>query len=176
MDDYIEPPGIDDDLSRITARLFDYSWADINAHEQEPVQAAIDAGYSEDEINAFRGRANLHDRLSNDLAYRMVSDPQFASGLRAPNEPIPLTPMDELPSYRIGQIAGRDDIPASNPLADYIEPPASDEDHGAHARESYANALLRGEVSSPRDFAERYAGALWRADPDADPGSLVRHS
>lgn len=164
------------DLSRIGARLFEHSWEDINAFQNEPVQQAIDAGYPQDEIDTIRGRSGLQPRLNADLAYRTAADPQFASGLRSPSEPIPLTPMDELPSYRIGQIAGREDMPRPDPLADYIEPPTSDEDQNAHARESYANALLRGDVGSPRDFAERYAGALFSADPEADPGSLVRHA
>lgn len=171
--DTIEPPA--DDMSRITARLFDYSWDDINAEQQAPVDEAIAAGYSQDEIDAFLGRSGLQDRLANDLAYR-TQDPQFASGLRAPSESIPLTPMDELPSWRIGQFAGKpeDYTPPVDPLADYIEPPTSEEDQDAHARESYANALLRGDAGTPHDFSQRYAGALWGAASEADPGSLVR--
>ena len=94
-DDYIEPFAAD--LSRITARLFDYPWEDIHAYEQEPIQAAIDAGYTQDEVAAYMGRGGLQDRLSSDVAYRALSDPMFASGLRSPSESIPLTPMDELP-------------------------------------------------------------------------------
>ena len=166
----------DNDLAHIDARLFEYPWEDIHAFEQEPIQEAINAGYTQEEVDAYQGKTGLQDRLAQDVSYRALNDPQFASGLRAPSESIPLTPMDELPSYRIGGFAGLGDDyqPRTDPLAEYVEPPENPEDYEENARAAYANALLRGDVTSPRDFAERYAGALLAADPDTDQGSLVR--
>lgn len=171
---YVEPPSYDD--ARIAARLSGYGWDEIDGFIEERSAAAGQIGYAPDEIDAFLGRpsqAGAQWRMNGEWSSRVADDETFATGLRAPFESIPLSPLEGPSALRIAGYAGYD---APEPeIGDFLEPPPASLDLADdYARGSYANALLRGEVRSPAEFAERYTAAAWSAAGTADGAAMVR--
>lgn len=149
------------------ARLQGYDWPEIVDHINGRTAAALDAGYSKREIDAYLGLPDpkpFQDRLQASMQLDAAVDPEtFLSGLDgAPSGA--LTPLEGMMGARVAEHAGL-------PAPDTVMPEEGKEPDRqssldlsrATTRGEYADAVLSGEVQSPADFAERYAGAFWKA-------------
>jgi len=121
------PSGFQDGLEN--ARQYGYAWSAIHDHLAQSTLAAMDYGYSENEIDrhlGFNDPSDFEGRTRDSWAKQFASDPDLLTELSAPGPKLDLT---------------------MNPSL----------------RQDYADALLKGDVKGPRDFAERYAAAALNA-------------
>lgn len=170
---YIEPPPAE--TADISARIAGYGWDEFNADADARYRAAIDAGYSQEEIDAYLGRGDAgraQARMNADWQARVAGDEQLATGLRSVRHEAPLSYADALVAERVAGYASKD---APDTTGGFIEaPPAGSVQLDDYARGSYADAFLRNEVRSPLEWAERFVGAAWNALGDVDPAAMIR--
>ncbi len=168
------------DDSSILGRLAGYAWDEIKSFVDSPQQEAVDNGYTPEEIANERGQtppARAQDAMSAYWQGRVASDDKLISGLQSA-PPTPLTPLDAMSADRIAGHAGTTAPPVQAPSEDFIEPPPAIDFNDSDMRGHYADALLSGHVSGPRDFAEKYAGAFLGTPgvptDDASQAAVVR--
>lgn len=167
--EFIEPPPKATPFydRQIEARTAGYTWPEINDHIADRTTAALAAGYTEGEVRGYLGLPDpgaLQDRLQAQWGTRLSLEEDVNQFI----EPLPATiePLEAMTAARTAAHAGQAAPEARMPLDD--KPPmASPLDlHDQEARQSYMDALLKGETTGPQDFAERYTGALWGALSD----------
>jgi hypothetical protein len=146
------------------ARLSGYSWPEIEDHLDGRMSAALAAGYSEREVRDYLRLPDLkplQDRLSASWTMATADDPM--AFIEPPPSPMTIEPLEAMAAGRIAEYAGQFSPEPRMPLEG--EPPMASSLNlsDVQMRESYADALLAGEIKTPGDFAERYAGAYWGA-------------
>lgn len=150
-------------LSTIAARLAGHAWDDIKDFVGAGNEQALNAGYTQDEVDQYLGRNSpngLMDQLDASWRVRLANDPDMGKGVR--EDVGPLAPLEGLSAARVAGYASApvptaEDIVPGEPV-DYNAPPLPIDDKDMRA--NYADALNSGSVRSAQDFAERYAGSL----------------
>ncbi|MGH3513225.1 MAG: hypothetical protein ACRDRB_13220, partial [Pseudonocardiaceae bacterium] len=141
------------DLLSIGARLAGAAWDDITGlFSSDPAPGD-----------------DLQNQLNASASVSAAADPEKYKDFIEPPPEGAVTPLEAMSAGRISQYGGvptplpqmpAADAPAYSNKIDFIEPPA---------RGAYVDALKSNAVSSPLDFAERYAGAYLGASGQDDP-------
>lgn len=163
------------DEATIAARLDGHPWDAITNWLASAFSGTADAGYTPDQVAdywAAPSPSNTQDQLDAAMKSQAARDPKLVSG----TQPY-VTPLEQMSAARIAGHADTEPPPAQMPEPDEAAPanPFSLAMDGT--RSHYADALFKGKVRDPLDFAERYAGAVMSAAGDlndAQKVSLVR--
>ncbi|MGE3279692.1 MAG: hypothetical protein AB7H90_03460 [Alphaproteobacteria bacterium] len=147
----------------IDARLAGHGWEEIDDFLTSGEDAALAEGYTRTEIDRHLGRTEPDQRrLEGDLRQRLGYDDQLSAAIANAKLTAPLTPLEQPSAERVVAYARIDNLPVIDmPPESLTEvPPSGISFNDPLTRSAYARSLFDDNVRSPRDFAERYTGAL----------------